>query len=58
VGYRAGGCRLRRSYHASFIAPMWNNRGGEAAGLHICGKKCSKKQFYATSDSSCGTPYT
>jgi hypothetical protein len=58
VGYRVGGCRLRRSYHASFIALMWNNRGGEAAGLHRCGKKCSKKRFYVTSDSSCGTPYT
>jgi hypothetical protein len=35
VGYCAGGCRLRRSYHTSFIAPQCNNGGGEAAGLRL-----------------------
>jgi hypothetical protein len=33
MGYRAGRCKLRRSYHASFIALHCKNRGGEAARL-------------------------
>jgi hypothetical protein len=35
----AGICRLRRSSHASFIAPRCNNRGGKVIGLRRCGKK-------------------
>jgi hypothetical protein len=38
VGYRAGRCRLRRSYHASLVAPQCNNRGGKEARLHRRGK--------------------
>jgi hypothetical protein len=34
-GYRVGGCRLRRSYHVSFIAPQCNSQGGEAVGLVV-----------------------
>jgi hypothetical protein len=39
VGDHAGRCRLRRSDHASFIAPCCKNRGGKAARLHNHGKK-------------------
>jgi hypothetical protein len=39
VRYHVERCRLRKSYHASFIAPRCNNRGGEVAGLRRRGKK-------------------
>jgi hypothetical protein len=39
VGYRVGRCRMRGSYHASFIAPRCNNQGGKVAGLRRHGKK-------------------
>jgi hypothetical protein len=38
VGDHAGRFRLRRSNHASFIAPRCNNRGGKVAGLRKCSK--------------------
>jgi hypothetical protein len=38
VGCHAGRGRLRRSYHANFIALWCNNRGGEAAGIRRHGK--------------------
>jgi hypothetical protein len=38
-GYHGRGCRLRRSYQASFIAPKYINQGGEADELRRRGKK-------------------
>jgi hypothetical protein len=39
MGDHAGRCRLRRSEHASFIAPRCNNQGGKVAGFCRRGKK-------------------
>jgi hypothetical protein len=42
----AGGCRLRRSDHANFIAPRCNNRGGKAARL--CRRNINDLMCYLT----------
>jgi hypothetical protein len=39
VGDHVGRCRLHRSDHTKFMYPQCNNRGGEVARLHRCGKK-------------------
>jgi hypothetical protein len=50
-GYRVGGCRLRRSYQASFIDLWCNSRGGEAVGL------CNVVKIYSRNDFTCQASY-